>query len=81
MCNDNYDVDQRVLNDRIEELETRLAFHEDTLQSLDKVIAEQDKLLARQQLQLQMLAEKLKSMDLSADELPGPAVDERPPHY
>lgn len=69
------------IQQQIEELETRLAFQEDTLNTLDKVIAEQDKLLARQQMQLQMLAEKFKTMESRLDHPQASDFDERPPHY
>lgn len=68
------------LRQRVDELETRLAFQEDTLNTLDRVVAEQDQLISRQQLQLQLLAEKFKSMESRLDQ-PQAVVDERPPHY
>lgn len=72
---------QEQLQQQIEELETRLAFQEDTLNALDKVIAEQDRLLSRQQMQLQLLAEKFKTMESRLDDPQAPMADERPPHY
>ncbi|MBU3069555.1 SlyX family protein [Aestuariicella sp. G3-2] len=72
---------QEQLQQQIEELETRLAFQEDTLNALDQVIAEQDRLLSRQQMQLQLLAEKFKTMESRLDDPQAPMADERPPHY
>ncbi len=66
---------------RIEELEARLAFQDDTIESLDRVITEQDRQLFKHQQQLQLLAEKLKTVEIrlpGGDDAP---VDERPPHY
>lgn len=75
-----YEQEQHQLRLQIEELETRLAFQEDTLNTLDQVVAAQDQLLSRQQMQLQMLAEKFKTMESRLDH-PQAVVDERPPHY
>ncbi|WP_439134835.1 SlyX family protein [Pseudomaricurvus sp.] len=72
---------QQQMQQQIEELETRLAFQEDTLNALDTIIAEQDRLLSRQQMQLQLLAEKFKTMESRLDDPQAPAADERPPHY
>lgn len=70
----------RALETRIEELESRLAFQEDTLSALNLRIAEQDQELARLQLQLKHVNEKLKqSSDTPSGA--GDFVDERPPHY
>jgi len=70
-----------VLNERIDELETRVAFQEDSLQSLDEVIAEQDLRLSKQQLQLKLLAEKFKSIETKWDQPDIGSGNERPPHY
>lgn len=74
------DQELQHLLQRVDELETRLAFQEDTLNTLDRVVAEQDQLISRQQLQLQLLAEKFKTMESRLDQ-PQAMVDERPPHY
>ncbi len=73
--------DSEKLQQRIDELETRVAFQEDNLSELDKVIAAQDALLAKQQLQLQLLAEKFKGMESKLDQPITIGGDERPPHY
>lgn len=71
----------QLLRQRVDELETRLAFQEDTLNTLDQVVAEQDQLIGRQQVQLQLLAEKFKAMESRLDQPQAPVADERPPHY
>lgn len=70
-----------VMQQRIDELETRVAFQEDSLQALDDVLAQQDALLNKQQLQLQLLAEKFKAVEQKSDQPYAPAAEERPPHY
>lgn len=77
--NENNEVAK--LKARIDELETRIAFQEDSLVQLDDVIAQQDALLSKQQMQLQLLAEKFKTMEARLDSPQSPPSDERPPHY
>jgi len=67
------------MNDRINELETQMAFQESTISSLNEVVTDQQNqidMLHRQleeiKLQMQSLAETVNSPD--GDELP-------PPHY
>lgn len=74
-------LESEKLQQRVDELETRVAFQEDSLNELDKVIAAQDALLAKQQLQLQLLAEKFKGMESKLDQPVAMGGDERPPHY
>lgn len=65
----------------IEELQSRQAFQEETLASLDRVIGEQDQQLLRQQRQLLLLGEKLKLLEGRVDSGGVTAVDQKPPHY
>lgn len=69
-----------LLRGRIDELEMRVAFQEETLQSLDDVIASQGEAIAQQSLQLKVMADKFKSLTVADDnnQFQG---DERPPHY
>ena len=66
------------LESRIMELESRLAFQDDTIQTLNDVLVEQQRLVERLQLQLSALArrqeEMQSSLDAGEDEAP-------PPHY
>ena len=70
------------VEDRVVELETRLSFQEDTLQSLNQVITEQDRTIMQLQEQVRHLAEKLSDMEYSLEQGTGKApANERPPHY
>ena len=69
------------LQGQIEELQSRQAFQEETLASLDKVIGEQDQQLLRQQRQLLLLGEKLKLLEGRLDSGGAAAVEQKPPHY
>lgn len=63
---------------RITELETRLAFQDDTIQALNDELVAQQRLIERLQLQVEALAKRQQEL---LDEL-GPAEDETPPpHY
>lgn len=69
------------LQARIIELETRLAFQEDTLNELNAVIARQDHevILLRQQVAL--IAKRLDDYSYSQEQGSTQASHERPPHY
>lgn len=66
---------------RLEELESRLAFQDDLIESLNEVIARQDRDLARLELRLKALGDKLDDIAESAAAPGGPAGHEVPPHY
>lgn len=65
----------------VQELQIRLSFQEDSLQSLNEVIARQDETIRQLQEQLRYFAKKVKTVESSVGQ-PGINVgDERPPHY
>jgi SlyX protein len=69
------------LANRLDELESRLAFQDDLIENLNEVIARQDRDLARMALQLKALSARLNDM---ADAGAGQAISsehEVPPHY
>jgi len=65
---------------RVEELESRVAFQEDTLSQLNDVIAAQDAQLRMLVSRLGELGDKYRdlSYEVQGDSKPG---DEKPPHY
>ncbi|BAN50166.1 SlyX family protein [Metapseudomonas resinovorans] len=66
------------LETRIADLESRLAFQDDTIQALNDVLVEQQRVVDRLQLQLAALAKRQEEL-LSQY---GPGDDEAPPpHY
>ncbi len=70
-----------IVDDRLVELETRVAYQEDTLQQLNQIVTEQDKQLLRLQEHIRLLAEKLMSLEGGLEQISGATVSERPPHY
>lgn len=66
---------------RLDELESRLAFQDDLIESLNETVARQDRDIARLQLKLKTLGEKLDDLGEAAA-IPGAAPGhEVPPHY
>lgn len=64
---------------RLDELETRLAFQDDTIEALNEVVSRQELTLERLQRALELLARR--QADLAAT-IPGDAGDDQPPpHY
>ncbi len=64
---------------RLEELETKIAYQEDTIQQLNEVLGRQQKQIDQLEISCQFLINRLRESDeISA---PGNEVDERPPHY
>lgn len=64
---------------RLDELETRLAFQDDTIQALNDALALQQLELDRLRRSLELLARR--QVDLAAS-MPGEAADDQPPpHY
>ncbi len=63
---------------RVMELETRLAFQDDTIQTLNDELVEQQRIIERLQLQISALAKRQEDMQsgfgMSEEEAP-------PPHY
>lgn len=67
------------------ELESRLAFQEETLSQLNEVVAGQDRRIERLEQQLQALAAHYRNLRDALDEAKGltegTLPDARPPHY
>ena len=66
--------------DRIDELESRLAFQDDLIESLNEVVSRQDRVVLDLSQRVAQLEAKLEDM---ADATPGGAGEghEPPPHY
>lgn len=71
-------VETERLHARVNELETRQAFQDDTIQALNDAVVQQRREIDR--LQLQML-EMIRRFDEVAGQLPGQMEDVPPPHY
>jgi SlyX protein len=66
-------------DDRLVEVETKLAYQEDTIQQLNDVICRQQDQIDALLLKYELLVTRVKELDSDLPE--GDEVDERPPHY
>ncbi len=66
--------------DRLIELETKLAFQEDTLQILNEVVTRQQQQIERLEAQLALLIDRFRQLSDPPTGNLKPA-DEKPPHY
>jgi len=69
--------DLKTLSERIDVLESRLAFQDDTIETLNKTVTEQWAKIDALTRRLAALGERLQEAE---SQMPGPA-NERPPHY
>lgn len=69
------------LQDDVIELQTRLAFQEDTIHQLNQVITNQDAAILQLQQQIRLLAQRIDELALEQRLGDGEISDERPPHY
>ena len=67
----------RTLSERIDTLETRLAYQDDAIETLNQTITSQWKQIDALTRQLAALSERLDQAETSA----GAPANERPPHY
>lgn len=78
----------KLLLDKIEKLEqglidlqTQVAFMEDTVEQLDRIVTEQSQLIADQTRQLQLMYQKLESQHSTSQIQPFDLLNDKPPHY
>ena len=70
------------LESRLEELENRLAFQDDTIEDLNRLVARQDREILELKLKLTQVAERLKDFDEAIGGGGAHAAGfEVPPHY
>lgn len=69
-----------MIEDRLVDIETKLAYQEDTVQALNKVVSDQQGQLDRLQKSFEVLIERMQDLRGQLEDTAGP-VDEKPPHY
>lgn len=67
------------LQEQVESLQIKIAYQEDTIESLNNTVIKQQDMLDKHARLLEKMLEKLSSM--KNDDIPTNEVDERPPHY
>ncbi|MGV3227546.1 SlyX family protein [[Pasteurella] aerogenes] len=70
---------QQILEHRLAELETKIAFQEKNLEDLNQALIEQQFIIEKMQLQIRYLASKLK--DMQPSNIASQAEETPPPHY
>jgi SlyX protein len=65
--------------DRVIELEIKVAYQEDLIQEMNKIVSQQQQQIGRLEATCKLLNERIKSLSnvMSADE----CIDQQPPHY
>ncbi|MEZ5539968.1 MAG: SlyX family protein [Pseudomonadales bacterium] len=74
-------VSEEVLQQRVDELEMRLAFQEDVIQTLHEQITHLQQETEKQQQMLQVLYRQWREMQESTEMGAVAAAQEKPPHY
>ncbi len=69
--------------DRLIEIETKIAFQEDLVQELNKIVYEQQRKIDRLEALCNSLVDHIKDLSMAVAEgnVAGSAASERPPHY
>lgn len=66
---------------RIADLESRFAFQEDTIETLNQLVTQQADELSNMQRKMQSLIEKFQQLNEQRSDSPINPADEIPPHY
>ncbi len=74
-------MDLKQLQERVEQLETRLAFQDDTIDQLNDEIAVQQQQLEKHRVQMQYLMERLNEMKSAQSNIASMSEETPPPHY
>jgi SlyX protein len=69
------------LGDELIELQTRMAYQEDTINQLNQVITKQDADILQLQQQMRLLAKRIDELLFTQDDGSEEITNERPPHY
>ena len=69
------------LGDRLETLESRLAFQDDLVEQLNDVVARQDKMIAELRHRLSSMEKRFEDLAEAATAAGNSSGDEVPPHY
>ena len=69
------------IGDELIELQTRMAYQEDTITQLNNVVTKQDADIIQLQQQVRLLAKRLDELSFAQDDGGEESPNERPPHY
>lgn len=68
------------MDEQLIDLQTRLAFQEETIAELNKILTDQQRQLDKLQLEMNVVAQRCREL-VDAIEAGPSATDEKPPHY
>lgn len=74
-------TDSTIHDERLEELESRLAFQDDHVEQLNDIVARQDRLISDLQHRISRLEKRLEELAEAATSAGGSEGHEVPPHY
>jgi SlyX protein len=80
MTAENFDFDSEMREQMIA-LETKIAYQEDTVNSLNDIVSEQQQDIMHLKQQMTQLVDELRVVLKDLDAGLGPVTNERPPHY
>jgi SlyX protein len=69
------------IEEQLIDVQTRVAYQEDTLAQLNEVITRQDAEIIQLKQQLRLLVQRIDELSQGAGQVAGELVEERPPHY
>ncbi|NVJ65696.1 MAG: SlyX family protein [Gammaproteobacteria bacterium] len=69
------------IEQQLEDLQTQVAFQDDTIEQLNKVITKQDAIIRKMEEKFLAIGEKLQDMQSQMPNKPFNPADELPPHY
>lgn len=69
------------LQDQIDDLQAQLAFQEDAIEQLNKVVTKQDALIRKMEQRFLLIGEKIEDMEAKLPNRAFNPIDEIPPHY
>ncbi len=69
------------MGDELIELQTRIAYQEDTINQLNQVITKQDADILQLQHQMRLLAKRIDELSFTQGDGSEDITNERPPHY
>lgn len=77
------ELDEKVgqLQQSLIDLQTQVAFMEDTIETLDSIVTEQSQRIADQTRQLQLMYQKMESQQGGSQIQPFDLMRDKPPHY
>ena len=68
-----------MIEERLVDLETKLAYQEDTIQALNQVVCEQQKQIDQLAATCKLLVDRIRQLSVPAET--DAILDEKPPHY